>query len=316
VEFGLLGQAGFTVSRLCFGTLTLGPLQARLPVSRGADLIRQAVLEHGVNFFDGAELYDTYEHLCHGLRGLEDKTIVASKSYACDAAGMERSLEKALRHLGRDRVEIFCLHEQESELTLEGHRPALEYLLRAKERGLVGALGVSTHHVAGVRAAAALPEVDVIHPIINRRGLGIRDGSLAEMLKAVEEARRLGKGVYSMKALGGGNLIGEAEEAIAFVRDLTFVDSIALGIKTPEELAANVALVLGESVPAKILAKLKQQGKALHIESWCTGCGSCLRVCHQQALTMAGGRAAVRQEACVLCGYCGAECPEFAIKVI
>ena len=58
MEYRLLGQAGFAVSRLCFGTLTLGPLQARLPVSRGGDLIRQAVLEYGVHFVDTGELYD------------------------------------------------------------------------------------------------------------------------------------------------------------------------------------------------------------------------------------------------------------------
>lgn len=59
MEYRLLGQAGFAVSSPCFGTLTLGPLQARLPVSRaGGDLIRQAVLEYGVGFFDTAELCD------------------------------------------------------------------------------------------------------------------------------------------------------------------------------------------------------------------------------------------------------------------
>lgn len=115
--YRLLRQAGFTVSRLCFGTLTVGPLQARLPVSRGGDLIRQAALEYGVSFFDTAELYETYEYLNRRLRGLQDCTIVVSKSYAYDAVGMERSLRRALRGLGRERIEIFCLHEQESEFT-------------------------------------------------------------------------------------------------------------------------------------------------------------------------------------------------------
>ena len=60
------------------------------------------------------------------------------------AAEMEQSLERALRGLGRDYIDIFMLHEQESSLTLRGHGGALDYLVRAKERGLVRAVGMST----------------------------------------------------------------------------------------------------------------------------------------------------------------------------
>ena len=51
-----------------------------------------------------------------------------------------------------------------SPATLRGHAPALEYLVEAKERGLVEAVGISTHTVAGVRAAAAHPQIEIISP--------------------------------------------------------------------------------------------------------------------------------------------------------
>ena len=53
------------------------------------------------------------------------------------------------------------------------------------------------------------------------------------------------------------------------------------------------------------------------IEDWCQGCGACVTACKAGALSIDdAGRAAVRRDKCVLCGYCGAICPEFCLKVI
>jgi len=62
------------------------------------------------------------------------------------------------------------LHEQESRLTLKGHREALEYYISMKEKGIIKAVGVSTHNVEVVEACCEMPEVDVIHPIVNKAG--------------------------------------------------------------------------------------------------------------------------------------------------
>ena len=87
---------------------------------------------------------------------------------------MRTSVEKALKELGRDYIDIFMLHEQESILTIKGHWEAIEYLIEAKEKGIVRAIGISTHHVEGVMGAASVPEIDVIHPLVNIAGIGIR----------------------------------------------------------------------------------------------------------------------------------------------
>ena len=48
-----MSRTGLEVSELCFGTLTLGRLQANLSPQAGGDVIRRA-LESGVTFFDTA----------------------------------------------------------------------------------------------------------------------------------------------------------------------------------------------------------------------------------------------------------------------
>ncbi|HHY37777.1 MAG TPA: 4Fe-4S binding protein [Clostridia bacterium] len=336
MEYRRLGRNGPLVSRLCFGSLVMGPLQAGLSMKEGAGLILEAAAL-GVNFIDTAEIYETYGYIKEALRlagetgemkswptaggppgSFGDGLVIASKCYAYTWEGMEDSLRKAQREIGRDVIDIFMLHEQESELTLRGHRPAIERLIKAKEDGDVRFIGISTHCVNAVLAATSMPEIDVIHPLINKRGLGIKDGSLEEMLAAVKAAHDAGKGIYAMKALGGGHLAREAEEALGFVRDLDFVDSIAVGVRSVEELRMNVAILQGTEVPSSLKEKIRILDKHVHVEEWCQGCGKCVEACPQQALTLVSDETPpvrVEHSKCVLCGYCAARCPDFFIKV-
>jgi aryl-alcohol dehydrogenase-like predicted oxidoreductase/NAD-dependent dihydropyrimidine dehydrogenase PreA subunit len=301
------------VSELCYGTLTLGPLQKGLTPKEGGRLLRLA-FELGVNFFDTAELYGTYAHLAAGLAEHINEVVIATKSYAPDAAGMEQSLAGALRSLNRDYIDIFLLHEQESLHTLRGHAPALEFLLRQREAGTVRAVGISTHHVAGVRAALQYPEIEVVHPLVNKAGIGIVDGSREDMAAAVHDAAKQNKGVYAMKALGGGSLYADALAAISYVRALPGVTAVALGMGSPADVYANCALFSQGAFPADY--RPEQSRRRLHLEPWCSGCGLCTEHCPQGALSLAAGKAVIAAEKCVLCGYCVARCPDFNLKVI
>ena len=191
MEYIQLGQTGLKVSRLCFGALVIGPLQKNMTVKEGAAVSR-AALEKGVNFIDTAELYGTYEHIREALRGFGGRAVVATKSYAYTAGDAARSVEKARQTLDMDVLDIFMLHEQETRLTLKGHREALEYYLNEREKGRIQAVGVSTHNIEVVRAVCEMPEIDVVHPLVNISGIGIGDGTLGEMLDAVKAAYECG----------------------------------------------------------------------------------------------------------------------------
>ncbi|NLC06896.1 MAG: 4Fe-4S dicluster domain-containing protein [Syntrophomonadaceae bacterium] len=331
MEYNRLGNTNLKVSKLCFGALTIGPLQACLPIPQGAAVIRRA-LELGVNFIDTAELYETYPYIREALRGFSGEVVVASKSYAYTAEGMQESLEKARRELDRDVVDIFLLHEQESALTLQGHRPALEYLLEAKVKDLVRAVGISTHAVAAVRAAGEMPEIEVIHPLINLAGIGILDGTKEEMLEAIRLAHQKGKGIYGMKPIGGGNLMARAGEALRYALSLPELHAVAVGMKSNLEVEVNVALAEGRQPDPLAEIALSKQKRRLHIDDWCQGCGRCVDSCPQNALSlfdvslpsqltqleeqMVARKVRVNVDKCLLCGYCGASCPEFCIKIV
>jgi aryl-alcohol dehydrogenase-like predicted oxidoreductase/ferredoxin len=315
MEYIYLGDTGLRVSRLCYGSLTMGPLQANLPVAEGVALLREA-FDRGINFLDTAELYNNYEYIKHGVQGRRQQVILASKSYAYSKETAEASLRKALEAIHTDYIDIFSLHEQESEHTIRGHYEALEYFIKAKEKGYIRALGISTHGIAAVRAALRYPEIQVIHPIINKAGLGIIDGSTAEMLAAIEAAAQAGKGIYSMKALGGGNLIHSAGECFDFVLENPNIHSVAVGMQSVAEIVHNIAVFEGREPEDEIKRQISGKKRKLHIDDWCTGCGYCSAKCNQKAIVIAEGKAQVNREKCVLCGYCGAYCPDFCIKMI
>ena len=314
MEVVKLGNTNIEVSRLCFGSLTIGPLQANLPEAAGADIILEA-LAYGVNFIDTAELYESYPYIRRAIKKSGKKVVVATKSYAYSAAGAKESLEKARKEMDLDVIDIFLLHEQESVHTLRGHREALEYFIAAKEKGLIKAVGVSTHRIEVVEACSKMPEIDIIHPLVNIKGIGIGDGTIEQMLIAVKQAYDAGKGIYSMKPLGGGNLIKDYDACMKFVLDLSFIHSVAIGMQSAEEIMMNVGTINNEKVPEAIVAQLSNISRKLHIDYWCEGCGKCLKKCGQGALKIVDGMAVVIPEKCVLCGYCAAVCPQFAIKI-
>ncbi|HXL04196.1 MAG TPA: aldo/keto reductase [Bacillota bacterium] len=315
IEMRLLGGTNIPVSRLCFGTLTIGPLQANLPIQEGASLIRAAI-ERGVNFLDTAELYGTYPYIREAISGMNRSDIViASRSYDYTYESMKKSVEFALRSMNIDYLDLFLLHEQESALTLKGHREALRYLEDARDRGIIRAIGVSTHYIQCVEAALGMPEIDVIHPLLNYSGIGIADGTVSHMLQAIEMAHSQGKGIYSMKAIGGGALLHNVEGALKFAIEQPCVDSIAVGIKTLDELEMDLAIFEGRE-PDKALRERTCLDKALLIEPWCIGCGECVKKCSHGALSVVSGRAVVDKAKCVLCGYCQAVCPEVCMKVV
>lgn len=315
MEYSKLGLTGLKVSRMCFGVLTVGPLQANLPVPEGAAVIRYA-LESGVNFMDTAQCYKTYPYIKQALKGYDGEVVIASKSYAYTRDMMAQSIEEARREMGCDVIDVFLLHEQESALTIKGHWEAYEYLLECKQKGIVKAAGISTHTVAGVRAAGDIPEIDVIHPLYNIDGVGIIDGSAVEMGEAIAAAAGAGKGIYGMKPLGGGNLLADVERAFSFVLGNNNLHSIAVGMQTLDEVDMNVRLFTGRTVPDSVRQKVKARPRRLHIESWCRGCGRCAQRCKSGALQLVDGKIRADRKICCLCGYCGAACEDFCIKII
>ncbi len=312
---------GVFVSKLCIGSLTVSPMQADLPLERGAEVLAYA-FDRGITFTDTAQYYENYDIIRRALElcAVPERVRVSTKTYAYSRALAKEAVEQARRELDRDVIDIFMLHEQESYETLRGHMEALDYLFECKARGIIKAVGASMHHIAAVRGVKTLAlrgfPLDVIHPIFNKAGIGIADGTVDEMAQAISEVHDLGIGVFGMKSLAGGHLYSSAAEAFDFVLDSGFIDAVAVGMQSEEEIDANIAYFESRSFPDSAKEALEKKSRRLLIEDFCEGCGSCVERCAQSALKIEDGRASVDDSKCVLCAYCSKVCPVFAIKVI
>ncbi|NPV79451.1 MAG: aldo/keto reductase [Firmicutes bacterium] len=317
MKYNMLGRSGLKVSEMCLGILPMGPLQANIPEPEGAAIIRKAI-ESGINFLDTAETYRTYSYIKRALKGYRGEVIIATKSPAALYLDMEKSVQLALDVLGRDYIDIFLLHAARTgPEVLDKRRGALECLLDQKQKGVIRAVGISTHSIATVRRAARCPEIDVIFPLINRTGTGIIDGTVGEMIAAIGEAADSGKGVYAMKALAGGHLVSDIEGAIDFVRKIRGVSSVAVGVVREPELMADLAVFNDMPIPDDLRQLCKRDTKRLVvIKNVCKGCGTCVEACPNGALAVMDGKAQVDHTKCILCGYCYPECPQFALRLV
>lgn len=309
-----MGLKKIALSEVCFGSLAISPLQGRVSSRQGQKILEYA-LDAGINWLDTAEIYDNYGQLRPVLRKYPEVRIV-SKSYAVTGPELEQSLEKARKGLGREVIDIFLLHEQESFFTLKGHAAAWEALLAAKAKGRVSYIGISTHAVQGVRAGALQPGLDVIHPLINFQGLGIIDGTLEQMQEEISFASGLGIFLYAMKVFGGGHLGACPEKALGFVRETKGVKAMALGMSSRQEVDFNLAFLAGNPLSPELKNLVLQRERRLYVAGWCQGCGKCVEVCPQKALELRRGQAVPAEEKCILCGYCGRVCPHFCLKII
>jgi len=309
-----LGNSGLSVSKLCFGTLTMSPLQKNMSPEEGAKLLVYAY-ERGIRFLDTADLYETYPHIRAALK-LAPDYVISTKAYCYDRETAQAALERAFRGLGRDYVDLFMLHEQESPYTLRGHEEALLSLEEQRAKGHIGAVGVSTHYAGCVQAAPRFPAIRVVHPIINVGGIGIQDGTHADMERAIAHAREFGMGIFAMKPLGGGHLMQSNREALEYALNSPLLDSVAVGMQSFAEIDANIALADGDIEAYERLERLRGRKRHMMVHDYCEGCGKRAERCGQKAISIIDGRASVDDQKCVFCGYCARVCPQFCIKVV
>lgn len=304
------------VSKLCYGTLSLSKLQNSDTFENKVKLLNYAY-EKGINFFDTAELYDNYDLLREFIKDKDrDKLTIASKSYAYDKNTAEYSINKALKEMNTDYLDIFMLHEQDNGNNFLGHYQAVDRFMKYKEQGIIRHFGISTHRVEAVKDSVKFKEIEILFPLLNYKGIGIQDGTMEDMTEALIKAKEDGKFIMAMKIYGGGHLIREAEEAFKYVDNLSYVDSIAIGMSTLEEIDANISYLEKNELNINIKNKIRNQKRSLVIEEWCVGCGKCVRKCKQNALTLVDGKCVVDREKCVLCSYCAGECTDFYIKIV
>jgi aryl-alcohol dehydrogenase-like predicted oxidoreductase len=149
MEYRVLGNSGFSVPVLGFGTATFGgspPFFSKWGASDVAEASRfvDICLEAGVTLFDTADIYSygrSEEILGEALAGRRDKVLISTKctfrmSDDPNAVGSSRwhilrSVEESLRRLKTDHIDIYTMHGFDARTAVEETMHALDTLVQS-----------------------------------------------------------------------------------------------------------------------------------------------------------------------------------------
>jgi D-threo-aldose 1-dehydrogenase len=156
----VLGKTGLEVSPLCIGCAPLGNMPEtfmyEVGEERALETVR-AIFAGPLNFLDTAASYGDGESerriglVLREIGGLPAGFVLASKAdrdlHTGDFSGeqMRRSVERSLRLLGLEQIELLYLHDPEHISFEQAMAPGgpVEVLQRCKEEGLIAHLGVA-----------------------------------------------------------------------------------------------------------------------------------------------------------------------------
>ncbi len=159
-----LGQTGETLSILGLGGIVVSELE-----QPEANRIVAEAVDRGVSYFDVAPAYgDAEERLGPALQPYRKSVFLACKTGERDREGAAADLERSLKRLGTDHVDLYQLHglmNLEDVDTVFGPGGAIETFEAAKRDGKARFLGFSAHsEEAALAALDRFPFDSVLFP--------------------------------------------------------------------------------------------------------------------------------------------------------
>ncbi len=240
------GKTGLRVSRMAIGTGTHGwakrSEQTALGIEGLADLLVKG-LDLGINFWDAADQYGSHPHVAAALKRVaRDRVVIATKTTAKKEKATSREIDRFLKELGTDVLDIVLLHGLSDGNWPTKFEGPMAALTRAQEAGKVRSVGFSCHSLSALRAGVATPWVETVLVRINYDGVNM-DGRPDEVVPVIKQLYDAGKAIYAMKVLGCGPLTHDVRRAIDYVLGLGTVHSLSIGVTSLAQLEEDAALI-------------------------------------------------------------------------
>jgi len=220
MEYTHLGRSGLSVSRICLGTMNFGPQTDE----DAAHAIMDAAHEHGVNFFDTANVYGwrkgegwTEQIIGRWLAkgdGRRERTVLATKLYGSmsdwpndtflSKLNIIRACDASLRRLQTDYIDIYQMHHVDRNTPWDEIWEAMETLVAQGKVLYVGSSNHAGWHIAQGQEAArrrnffGLVSEQSIYHLLRR----------TVELEVVPACEGYGVGLIPWSPLAGGLLAG------------------------------------------------------------------------------------------------------------
>lgn len=165
MEYRQLGRSGLKVPVLSFGTGTFGGV-GEMFKKWGATDVKEAsrlvdiCLDHGMNFFDTANIYSagaSEEILGGALKGRREKTLISTKATFTAGEGpndkgssrfhLIEACNASLKRLGTDHIDLYFMHGFDALTPVEETLSALDNLVQSGKIRYIGCSNFSGWHV-------------------------------------------------------------------------------------------------------------------------------------------------------------------------
>ncbi len=312
-----LGKTGLQVSRVGMGGIPI-----LLPPLDTAVKVVERALDLGINLIDTSVYYDDSEiRIGKGIAGRREELIVVTKCSWRSAKATQNALEKSLKQLNTDYIDIWLFHNvstDEAYKTMLRENESLKIARGAIESEKVRHLGISTHSMAIAQKAVKSGLFEVILFPFN-----FVTNHAEEQL--VPLAKQHDVGFLAMKSFAGGQL-PDADLAIKYLLQFDTVVPVP-GIETVQNIEEIVKVVegpwkLSDQDWQRIEAIRAQKGSKLCM--WCEYCRPCPKdinvpwVMNIESMWILWGKAGfpgrmlkhIKQgRECDGCGECEDRCP-------
>jgi aryl-alcohol dehydrogenase-like predicted oxidoreductase len=242
-----LGNSGLEVSALGLGCMGMTYAYGPAPDRQEMIKLLHAAVDHGVTFFDTAEVYGPFtneELVGEALAPLRDRVVIATKFGFKRAADNESRwseldsrpehirevAEASLKRLRTDRIDLLYQHRVDPDVPIEDVAGTVKDLI---SEGKVKHFGMSEAGLQTIRRAHAVQPVTALQ---NEYSLWWREPE-TETFAVLEE---LGIGFVPFSPLGRGFLTGKIDENTKF--DSSDFRNVVPRF-TPEARKANQSLV-------------------------------------------------------------------------
>jgi aryl-alcohol dehydrogenase-like predicted oxidoreductase len=161
MHYRRLGASGLRVPALSFGTATFGGGDDFFKAwgstdAGGAARLIDICLDHGVTMFDSADVYSSglaEQILGEAIKGKRDRLLISTKvtfptgdgpnDFGSSRQHLIEALEKSLKRLGTDHIDLLQLHGQDYNTPVEETLSTLDQLVREGKIRYIGASNFS-----------------------------------------------------------------------------------------------------------------------------------------------------------------------------
>jgi aryl-alcohol dehydrogenase-like predicted oxidoreductase len=225
MEYTHLGRTGLLVSRLCLGTMNFGPETSE----EDSHAIMDRALEHGVNFFDTANVYGWRkgEGVTETILGRwfaqgggrREKVVLATKLYGAmgdwpnenklSALNIRRACEGSLRRMQTDYLDLYQMHHVDRDTPWDEIWQAMDLLVQQGKVLYVGSSNFAGWHITRANEAA---QARHSLGLVSEQSLYNLTARMVE-LEVLPACQAYGVGVIPWSPLGGGLLGGILRKA-------------------------------------------------------------------------------------------------------